>query len=550
MTPTPPLNAPFALARTPMYDAQGNMTRPWVLYFAARNAAEATLASEVAAIAALTPVFTPETQNFVFEGDSLTAGSALPAGQDYPAAAMLESEFAGRGTGTNVGIGGSTLANIVSRYAANVYPLRPLGAVQSSILFVWIGINDSATWGASVNAPSEYVASLQAYWAQAKADGFTIVAFTMGPAAFASAPALNTLRIEVNILIKASLGWDALIPIDEIFPDFSSFLTTGSTISGNPVITVASAVGIGIGQQVAGAGISTGPYPYVGLANVTGISGLNITISPAPTATGGPVNIYFMLVFLPDGLHMTYLANQILARYLNNARKAGGALAWTSGSPISFINTSITATAAFSSETNTYLAAFSGSTALDAMHESSDGTNNWFAGINGNFSTDGAYRIVLQGLGPALSLNLAGLLTVAFGGINTAKGISVIAATSDYTTMSTTATNQDAMFRCTDGTNTWYAGLNGGANTDGAYRVVLQGVGALATLSTLGLLTVPSVAVGGLTVGQVVVTTTGGLLTTAPGFTGGIVTAKLTLAGANGSMAFTNGLLTSQVQAT
>ncbi len=25
--------APFALARTPMYDAQGNMTRPWLLYF-------------------------------------------------------------------------------------------------------------------------------------------------------------------------------------------------------------------------------------------------------------------------------------------------------------------------------------------------------------------------------------------------------------------------------------------------------------------------------------------------------------------------------------
>ncbi|CAN5544607.1 hypothetical protein BH09VER1_BH09VER1_24530 [soil metagenome] len=63
----------------------------------------------------LTSIITGTNNTFLFEGDSITAGGALTAGQDIATVTGLLPDFTGRGTVRNVGIGGT---GFLSSYSA------------------------------------------------------------------------------------------------------------------------------------------------------------------------------------------------------------------------------------------------------------------------------------------------------------------------------------------------------------------------------------------------------------------------------------------------
>jgi hypothetical protein len=151
-----------------------------------------------------------DTTSFILEGDSLTAGTGRPKYQDY-----FSTFITDRITITNVAQGGRALAGAASNYAANVFPLRPaVTGVNKAYLFFWVGANGSNDTGVYPNA-SDFIAAWNSYTAQAKADGFTIVAFTILPHSVYSV----SRRIEINQGIRQSVNADIVIDVERLFPD-------------------------------------------------------------------------------------------------------------------------------------------------------------------------------------------------------------------------------------------------------------------------------------------------------------------------------------------
>jgi hypothetical protein len=151
-------------------------------------------------------------QVFVFDGDSLTAPNS---GADWPAQAMLLSQFAGLGTAYNYAVTGNGITDLAGRYVSSVKPHRPaVAGTQRSVLFVWVGANDyntadTASW---LTAWGNYIAT-------AKADGFYVVAFTIMKRNGAGWSDWETSRLAMNAGIRASTAYDLLIDVDAIFPD-------------------------------------------------------------------------------------------------------------------------------------------------------------------------------------------------------------------------------------------------------------------------------------------------------------------------------------------
>lgn len=154
------------------------------------------------------------TVSCVFAGDSLTSGFGVAAGADWPSRLMLHPQFAGGvGVKYNTAVSGRLLSNLVSGYATEVYPYRPT-AGERVYLFVWIGANDYPT---SVNTTT-WLASLNSYLAQARADGFTVVLFTImrrGETSISGAREVD--RGTLNAGIRASTNYDILVEPDRAF---------------------------------------------------------------------------------------------------------------------------------------------------------------------------------------------------------------------------------------------------------------------------------------------------------------------------------------------
>jgi hypothetical protein len=198
-------------------------------------------------------VNSPALTNFVFEGDSMTAISQPSYWQpdltaNYPQFAI--------GTTFNDAVGGSTVANlgggipsITARYTANVLPYAPTVTGQECLLFVWVGINDIQAH--SQTALNTYNA-LKAYWAQARADGFKICAFTLTPSTGSSSGAALTkwLALQAYILSDTTL-YDYLVRPDLLFPNPSdtAIFPDGLHLSSAAHAVLAKAVSERIGQQ-------------------------------------------------------------------------------------------------------------------------------------------------------------------------------------------------------------------------------------------------------------------------------------------------------------
>lgn len=138
-----------------------------------------------------------ENASVVWEGDSITNGFGVLAGQEFRTLVYADPIFAARGPNsvTHPALDGSTTADVVARYAASVFPRRPaaIGSSQT-FLFVFIGTNDYT------QAAATTFAALEAYWTTAKADGFTVVAFTI-PISFrpGNTPQLNRLILKSTV---------------------------------------------------------------------------------------------------------------------------------------------------------------------------------------------------------------------------------------------------------------------------------------------------------------------------------------------------------------
>lgn len=166
------------------------------------------------------PTTAATTQNFVFEGDSLTTITS-PPGTEWPAVAMTLDQFAGYGTAYDVATSGERLDQITAEYASQVYPRRPTGSITKSYLFVWIGANDYANVAAGTGTYTTitaYLAALESYWATAKGDGFTVVAFTITQRGDVPASAEPT-RLALNDAIRNSRTPHMVVDTAALLPD-------------------------------------------------------------------------------------------------------------------------------------------------------------------------------------------------------------------------------------------------------------------------------------------------------------------------------------------
>ncbi len=157
---------------------------------------------------------TGPTANLVFDGDSLTFGQGSTGDNSYPA--QTQAALAGGAqywTRYNYAVSGSGAATIAAtRYAANIPSLYST-AFPCNIYLPWTGTNDLAG-GAT---PAAVFASLQSIWAQARATGYKVAAFTIiarNSGLSMSAAAFETARRDLNTLIRAaSSQYDGLIDL-------------------------------------------------------------------------------------------------------------------------------------------------------------------------------------------------------------------------------------------------------------------------------------------------------------------------------------------------
>lgn len=155
--------------------------------------------------------------DLVWEGDSITSGSNLSAGQDFPTLFAALAPIASLNvTNHNVATASETLTNISSEYTSQVYPYRPAATGKDAWLFVLIGTNDVASM-----TPSSYISSLETYWGTAHTDGFTVVAFTIPMATSYSYATREKLR-DINDRIRASTSYDLLLDLNAILPNPSN----------------------------------------------------------------------------------------------------------------------------------------------------------------------------------------------------------------------------------------------------------------------------------------------------------------------------------------
>jgi hypothetical protein len=151
----------------------------------------------------------------VFEGDSLSdpnGVSPITSTTTWPY--YLTNNYAWAGvTNYNQAVAGETVVQMLAEYATEVYPYRPSGGDQV-ILFIEGGLNDQGG-GAS---PTTIYNNLKTYWAAARADGFTVVAFTVTNTIFMSSTQFAEI-ITLNKLIRSDPTlYDHLIEWDTIFP--------------------------------------------------------------------------------------------------------------------------------------------------------------------------------------------------------------------------------------------------------------------------------------------------------------------------------------------
>lgn len=154
----------------------------------------------------------------VVDGDSRSAGDATGA---WPT--MLDDirPFTGADF-TIVAQSGQKTWERIADYATDVTPHAP-GAGERGLYMCYLGVNDIFQIG-GVNVPTvrDVYENLKTLWANARGDGFEVVAFTLQQHSFAAAgiaePEQRQVQLNKLILSDPSF-YDFLIPLHELLPD-------------------------------------------------------------------------------------------------------------------------------------------------------------------------------------------------------------------------------------------------------------------------------------------------------------------------------------------
>jgi lysophospholipase L1-like esterase len=164
----------------------------------------------------------PNNADFIFEGDSITAGHGGATPWSTFLATM--SNFANRGTITNVAVSSSTLnsgaTQIVGRYTSTVKPLIDASVAAGKIpyLIVMIGINDISLGNVTSGTVDTWFAAYEAYAAQAQTDGAKVVICTV----LTRSNNTNLMINAVNGRIRQSTVFDACIDTTMVHIDPAS----------------------------------------------------------------------------------------------------------------------------------------------------------------------------------------------------------------------------------------------------------------------------------------------------------------------------------------
>lgn len=167
----------------------------------------------------------------VCAGDSIMAGTTSPNTISIPQAlrqyfralslsVLTNDAVPGSRLDTTIGGGSASAADLVARYTGNIFPKRPSATgSEKSILMVDIGANDFPVLS-DANV-SVWCARYDAYCAQARADGFVVVAFTVMKRSSVNdnTVAKNRRRLLMNDFIRRSKNIDACIDADQLITD-------------------------------------------------------------------------------------------------------------------------------------------------------------------------------------------------------------------------------------------------------------------------------------------------------------------------------------------
>lgn len=139
--------------------------------------------------------------NVVFDGNSLTVGTGVSAGETYPE--QFAQFFLGKSTVTNLGVSSQTTQDMLADVASQVQPLYN-GAKFDNVAVVWEGTND-LYFGATA---AQAYANLVSYCQAVRSYGFKAIILTITPRSNGSTPAsFESDRQTVNASIRTN--WES-----------------------------------------------------------------------------------------------------------------------------------------------------------------------------------------------------------------------------------------------------------------------------------------------------------------------------------------------------
>ncbi|MFZ1539533.1 MAG: SGNH/GDSL hydrolase family protein [Chromatiaceae bacterium] len=184
---------------------------------ASTNVAQGWSASQTFnALVSINGGWTPFTNNtrVVFEGDSLSTYIGNEGQTNW--SKYLTNYFPSLNltASANAATSGQQISQMLTDYAAQVQPYKPSGGTNA-ILFFWAGLND-----VYYTNYTTALTRLTNYWAGAKADGFTLVGFTLTDSTFLTAQTRANLSV-INNLIRqhAPLYCDYFVDVAELLND-------------------------------------------------------------------------------------------------------------------------------------------------------------------------------------------------------------------------------------------------------------------------------------------------------------------------------------------
>lgn len=152
---------------------------------------------------------------FVADGDSITA-----AVNNHAEHLKNLSGYFGKARFRNIAIPSLTADQIRNKYQTDIVGYKPLSPNDEGYYMVYAGINDIMF---SQSADSTYQ-ELKDIWAQARADGFKVIAFTLAPTVFTETIGNNSIELKKlnNLIVSDASLYDYLVRPEFLIKDYTN----------------------------------------------------------------------------------------------------------------------------------------------------------------------------------------------------------------------------------------------------------------------------------------------------------------------------------------